>query len=50
VRGPSSGVEIEWAYHQVAWFRDGRICRLAWFGDREEALAVAGIDPGPKQG
>jgi ketosteroid isomerase-like protein len=43
LRGRGSGLEVEWAYFQVNRFRDGRLERIDWFKDREEALAAAGI-------
>jgi ketosteroid isomerase-like protein len=43
-RGKVSGVEInEELYHQVATFRDGRIVRMEYFADWDEALAAAGL-------
>ena len=42
-RGKGSGVEIdEELYHQVATFRDGRIVRIEYFAEWDEALAAAG--------
>jgi ketosteroid isomerase-like protein len=38
-----SGAEIdEELYHQVATFRDGKIVRMEYFGDWDEALEAAG--------
>jgi ketosteroid isomerase-like protein len=43
-RGKGSGVEInEELYHQVATFRDGRIVRMEYFAEWDEALAAAGL-------
>ena len=43
-RGKRSGVEIdEELYHQVATFRDGKIVRMEYFADWDEALAAAGL-------
>lgn len=43
-RGRGSGAEIdEELYHQVATFREGRIVRMEYFPDWEEALAAAGV-------
>ena len=39
-----SGVEInEELYHQVATFRDGRIVRMEYFAEWDEALEAAGL-------
>jgi ketosteroid isomerase-like protein len=43
-RGKRSGAEIdEELYHQVATFRDGRIVRMEYFADWDEARAAAGL-------
>jgi ketosteroid isomerase-like protein len=43
-RGIASGVEIdEELFHQVATFRDGRIVRMEYFADWNEALDAAGL-------
>jgi ketosteroid isomerase-like protein len=43
-RGKGSGLEIdEELYHQVATFRDGRIVRMEYFAEWDEALAAAGL-------
>jgi ketosteroid isomerase-like protein len=43
-RGRGSGVEIdEELYHQVATFREGRIVRMEYFAEWDEALAAAGV-------
>jgi ketosteroid isomerase-like protein len=43
-RGKESGVELGGEmYHQVATFRDGRIVRMEYFGEWEEALDAAGL-------
>jgi ketosteroid isomerase-like protein len=43
-RGKRSGLEIdEELYHQVATFRDGKIVRMEYFADWDEALEAAGL-------
>jgi ketosteroid isomerase-like protein len=43
-RGKRSGIEIdEELYHQVATFREGKIVRMEYFADWDEALAAAGL-------
>jgi ketosteroid isomerase-like protein len=43
-RGRESGVEIEQElYHQVATFRAGKMVRLEYFADWDEALDAAGL-------
>jgi ketosteroid isomerase-like protein len=43
-RGKESGLEIdEELYHQVATFRDGRIVRMEYFAEWDEALQAAGL-------
>ncbi len=43
-RGRGSGAEIDQElYHQVATFRDGRIVRMEYFAEWDEALAAAGM-------
>jgi ketosteroid isomerase-like protein len=43
-RGKGSGAEInEELYHQVATFRDGRIVRMEYFPDWDEARQAAGL-------
>jgi ketosteroid isomerase-like protein len=43
-RGKESGAEVEVEmYHQVATFREGRIVRMEYFGEWEEALEAAGL-------
>jgi ketosteroid isomerase-like protein len=45
-RGKGSGAEIdEELYHQVATFRDGRIVRMEYLADWDEALEAAGVRP-----
>ena len=39
----ASGVELELATHTVWTFRHGRVIRMHWTLDREEALEVAGL-------
>jgi ketosteroid isomerase-like protein len=43
-RGKGSGVEIdEELYHQVATFRNGKIVRMEYFAEWDEALEAAGL-------
>jgi ketosteroid isomerase-like protein len=42
-RGRSSGVPIDIQQYHVIAMRDGRIARLAWFVERDDALAAAGL-------
>jgi ketosteroid isomerase-like protein len=43
-RGKRSGVEIdEELYHQVATFQNGKIVRMEYFADWNEALEAAGL-------
>lgn len=43
-RGKESGVEVEGEmYHQVATFRAGRMVRIEYFGEWEQALDAAGL-------
>jgi ketosteroid isomerase-like protein len=42
-RGRASGAEVEWTQYGVWTFRAGRVVRVAWFGDRAEALEAAGL-------
>jgi ketosteroid isomerase-like protein len=45
-RGRGSGIEVEWKQNIGVWrIRDGRITRVAWYRDRDEALRDAGISP-----
>jgi ketosteroid isomerase-like protein len=45
-RGRSSGVETV-AHPAAVWtLRDGKVTRFEAYGDRAEALQVAGLDPG----
>jgi ketosteroid isomerase-like protein len=44
IQGKASGAELLWEYFHVVWFKEGGIAtRMAWFADRDEALAAAGI-------
>lgn len=43
LRGKSSGIEVEYDYWVVFNFRDGRISRVEWFENRQEALEDAGL-------
>jgi len=43
VRGRASGAEVALDYWVVVTFRNGRIVREVWFGDRAEALEAAGL-------
>jgi uncharacterized protein len=42
-RGRVSGIEMEYRPAGVWTIRDGRIVRVVWFVDRDEALEAAGI-------
>jgi ketosteroid isomerase-like protein len=43
-RGKESGAEVEVEmYHQVATFRAGRMVRIEYFGEWDEALEAAGL-------
>jgi ketosteroid isomerase-like protein len=43
VRQTCRGAEVEINYWVVITFRQGRIVRDQWFGDRAEALEAAGL-------
>jgi hypothetical protein len=43
VKGKESGAGVTWSFWQVCTFRDGKVRRIAWFGDRAEALEAAGL-------
>jgi len=43
LRGKSSGIEVEYDYWVVFSFRDGRVCRVEWFENRQQALEAAGL-------
>ena len=46
-RGRASGIEVEWKRNVGVWtIRDGRITRVAWYRDLDEAMREAGISPG----
>ncbi len=44
-RGRASGAEVEGRFWFVYEIRDGRIMRQDVFGDRRQALEVAGLQP-----
>ena len=44
--GLGSGAEVQMQRANVTTFRDGKIVRFRSFGDRDEALRHAGLDPG----
>ena len=44
MRGQASGAAIEWDYWVVFTLRDGRVVRIEWFADRDEAFRVAGVE------
>jgi ketosteroid isomerase-like protein len=47
-RGKGSGVELDQElYHQVITFREGRMVRIEYFAEWDEALAAVGIGPRP---
>jgi hypothetical protein len=44
MRGRTSGVELEWSsYAQVWTIREGKVIRVQFFANREEALEAAGL-------
>jgi ketosteroid isomerase-like protein len=43
VRGKASGASVAFSYWQVVTFRNGKMVRIEWFGDRSEALEAAGL-------
>jgi hypothetical protein len=44
----NSGVEIDTElYHQVVTFQDGRMVRIEYFGEWDEALEAAGVEGTP---
>ena len=43
VQGEASGALVSWSFWPVVTFRDGLILHIAWFSDRAEALAAAGV-------
>jgi ketosteroid isomerase-like protein len=43
-KGRGSGVELDQPFWTVAWFRDGRVARVASFLDHEQALDAAAQD------
>lgn len=42
-RGRGSGVPVDVEQYHVVELSDGRIARLSWFTQREDALAAAGL-------
>jgi ketosteroid isomerase-like protein len=42
-RGRGSGVPVDVEQYHLVELRDGRIARLSWFTQREDALAAAGV-------
>jgi ketosteroid isomerase-like protein len=43
-RGRASGIEVEWKHNAGVWtIEHGRITRVVWCRDRDEALAAAGV-------
>ena len=42
-RGPSSGIQVDFRFISVFTLRDGKIIRVAAFGDWAEALEAAGL-------
>jgi ketosteroid isomerase-like protein len=42
-KGRSSGAAVEARIANVWTLRDGKVTRMQYFGDREEALAAAGV-------
>jgi ketosteroid isomerase-like protein len=43
VRGKASGASVAWRYWQVVTFRNGKVLRIEWFGERAEALEAVGL-------
>jgi len=44
MRGRTSGVELEWnSYAQVWTIRDGKVIRVEFFANRDEALEATGL-------
>ena len=43
VRGRASGAGVRWRFWQLSTFREGKVLRVEWFGDRAEVLEAAGI-------
>ena len=42
-RGRGGGVPVHVRQYHVVTLRDGRISRIAWFTERDDALAAAGL-------
>ena len=42
-RGRAGGVPVDVQQYHVIALRDGRISRIAWFTERDDALAAAGL-------
>jgi ketosteroid isomerase-like protein len=42
-RGKASGASVAWSYWLVVTFRNGKMVRIEWFGDRAEALEAVGL-------
>jgi hypothetical protein len=42
MRGRASGARVAWGYWQVVTFRNGKVLRIEWFGERAEALEAVG--------
>jgi ketosteroid isomerase-like protein len=45
ISGTGSGIEVEQPLAQVLTFRDGKLIRLEWFRERDEAITAAGAEP-----
>ena len=43
MRGKASGASVTWSYWQAVTFRNGKVLRLEWFADRNEALEAVGL-------
>ena len=39
--GKASGAHVAFSYWQSVTFRDGKVLRIEWFGDRAEAIEAA---------
>ena len=43
MRGKTSGAGVAWSYWVVFAFRGGKVARMEWFADRNDALEAAGL-------
>ena len=42
MQGKASGASVAFSYWTVSTFRNGKVLRVEWFADRDEALEAAG--------